>query len=71
LPLVLPALNKKIVGELGTSEVTVKVHSASMTRKMQVESPVDLVKMACCLGMPNTNPNGQNSSVSGIVLIHP
>jgi FixJ family two-component response regulator len=47
-------LNKEIAGELGTSEVTVKVHRASMRRKMQAESLVVLVKMAGCLGIPST-----------------
>jgi FixJ family two-component response regulator len=55
LPLVVSGrLNKEIAGELGTSEVTVKVHRASMMRKMQAESLVVLVKMAGCLGIPST-----------------
>ena len=55
LPLVVSGrLNKEIAGELGTREVTVKVHRASMMRKMQAKSLVDLVKMAGCLGIPST-----------------
>jgi FixJ family two-component response regulator len=55
LPLVVSGrLNKEIAKELGTSEITVKAHRASMMRKMQAESVVDLVKMAGCLGIPST-----------------
>ena len=45
-------LNKQIAAELGTSEMTIKVHRASVMRKMQAESLVDLVKMAARLGIP-------------------
>jgi len=44
-------LNKQIAAELGTSEMTIKVHRASVMRKMQAESLVDLVKMAGRLGI--------------------
>jgi len=37
-------LNKQIAAELGTAEKTVKVHRASMMRKMQVDSLADLVR---------------------------
>ncbi len=52
LPLVVSGrLNKQIAAELGTSEITVKVHRASVMRKMQADSLPDLVKMAVRLGL--------------------
>ena len=44
-------LNKQIAGELGTSEITVKVHRGNVMRKMKAESVPDLVRMAGRLGM--------------------
>jgi len=44
-------LNKQIAGELGTSEVTVKVHRSRMMLKMQAESLPELVRMAEKLGV--------------------
>jgi len=38
-------LNKQIAGKLGISEVTVKLHRASVMRKMQAKSLADLVRM--------------------------
>jgi FixJ family two-component response regulator len=39
-------LNKQIAGELGASERTIKIHRASVMRKMGAESLPDLVRMA-------------------------
>jgi FixJ family two-component response regulator len=39
-------LNKQIAGELGISEITVKVHRSQMMRKMQADSLPDLARMA-------------------------
>ena len=42
-------MNKQIAGEIGTSEVTAKVHRANMMRKMQAGSFAELVYMAASL----------------------
>jgi FixJ family two-component response regulator len=43
-------LNKQIAGELGISEITVKVHRAQAMEKMQARSLADLVRMGEKLG---------------------
>ena len=45
-------LNKQIASELGTSEVTIKVHRHQVMRKMRADSLADLVRMAEKLGIP-------------------
>ena len=44
--------NKQIAFEIGTSEVTVKVHRTNLMRKMQASSLADLISMATKLGVP-------------------
>jgi FixJ family two-component response regulator len=44
-------VNKQIAGEIGTSEVTAKVHRANMMRKMQASTLADLIMMAGKLGL--------------------
>ena len=55
-------LNKQIAGELGSSEVTVKMHRGQVMRKMKAQSLVRLVRLAEKIGItseaaPPTNEN--------------
>lgn len=43
--LVTGRMNKQIAGDLGTSEITVKVHKRHIMTKMQAQTLIDLVKM--------------------------
>jgi len=44
-------MNKQIAGELGLSEITVKVHRGNVVRKMGAQSLAELVRMAETLGI--------------------
>ena len=44
-------MNKQIAGEIGVSEITVKVHRGNVMRKMGAKSLAELVRMADALGM--------------------
>ena len=46
-------MNKQIAGELGISEITVKVHRSTLVRKMSARSLLELVQMARDLGIGN------------------
>ena len=61
---ILGRLNKQIAAELGTSEITIKVHRGSVMRKMQAESLADLLGMAGRLGLPVGQPSSNRTSSS-------
>jgi FixJ family two-component response regulator len=49
--------NKQIGGDLGVSEVTVKVHRGHVMQKMRANTLVDLVRMADDLGISSKSPS--------------
>jgi FixJ family two-component response regulator len=49
-------LNKQIAGELGVSEMTVKMHRRQVMRKMQVAGVAQLVRLADQLGIAIPQP---------------
>jgi FixJ family two-component response regulator len=44
-------MNKQIAGDLGVSEITVKIHRGNVLRKMRAKSLAELVRMAELLGI--------------------
>ena len=44
-------LNKQVAGELGVTEITVKVHRGNAMRKMGARSLADMVRMALVMGL--------------------
>lgn len=44
-------MNKQIAGQVGTSEITVKIHRGNAMKKMQAKTFADLVRMAEALGL--------------------
>jgi FixJ family two-component response regulator len=50
-------LNKQIAGELGTTDLTIKVHRGRVMRKMRAASLADLVRMAEKLKISSPQPS--------------
>jgi FixJ family two-component response regulator len=49
-------MNKQIAGEIGVSEITVKIHRGNVMKKMAARSLADLVRMADMLGVRRAKP---------------
>jgi FixJ family two-component response regulator len=49
-------MNKQIAGEIGISEITVKIHRGNVMKKMGARSLADLVRMADMLGIRRAKP---------------
>ena len=46
--------NMQVTADLGTSEITIKLHRGQVMHKMRAESVAELVRMAATLGLPAT-----------------
>ena len=55
-------LNKQIAGELGSSEVTVKMHRGQVMHKMKAQSIVELLRMAEKIGITSEAPPPTNEN---------
>jgi FixJ family two-component response regulator len=49
-------MNKQVAAEIGSAEITVKIHRGHIMRKMAAKSLAELVKMAQALGVKRTAP---------------
>ena len=49
--------NRQIAAELGTAEQTIKIHRASLMKKLKAESLADLMKLAERLGIMSSPPD--------------
>jgi FixJ family two-component response regulator len=49
-------MNKQIAGELGLSEITVKLHRGNVMKKMGARSLADLVRLADAVGVRRSKP---------------
>lgn len=58
-------LNKQVAGELGIAEITVKMHRASVMKKMGVRSVPDLVRLAEALSRSTNDGAGHRQDMSG------
>jgi DNA-binding NarL/FixJ family response regulator len=55
-------LSKQTAAELGTSEITIRVHRGQIMRKMHAQSLAELIRMADKLGIPiSSNPSFRRS----------